>query len=200
MSAAPLLPYSNAIEILPRKRFTREEFDRLTESGFFKGHRYELIDGDLVDKMGQKPPHASAIRLVLAWLTRIFTDGRIQVQLPIEVSAADHERTLPEPDFAILAEIKPEFTKRHPRGDELLLAIEVADTSAAFDLSRKAVLYAAAGVPEYWVLDLSRRILVVHRQPSAAGYRLIQLLAESDVVSIENRHESVRVNELLPAE
>jgi Uma2 family endonuclease len=200
MSAAPLLPYNNAIEALPRKRFTRDEVDRLTELGFFDGCRYELIDGELIDKMGQNPPHASAIRLVLAWLTRVFPGDRILVQLPMEASPADRKRSLPEPDLAVLAENKPEFGKRHPRGDELLLAIEVADTSAAFDLSRKAVLYAAAGVPEYWVLDLSRRILVVQRQPSADGYRLSEWFTENDTVSLVNRTEAVRVGELMPAE
>jgi Uma2 family endonuclease len=200
MSAAPLLPYNNVVEALPRKRFTREEVDRLTEAGFFDGCRYELIDGDLIDKMGQNPPHASAVRLVLDWLTRIFPGRRILVQQPIEASPADRKRSLPEPDLAVLAQDQSEFTKRHPRSDELLLAIEVADTSAAFDLSRKAVMYAAAGVPEYWVLDLTRRILVVHRQPSPAGYRLIQLFTENDTVSLENRSETIRVGELMPAE
>ncbi|HLI84629.1 MAG TPA: Uma2 family endonuclease [Bryobacteraceae bacterium] len=200
MSAAPLLPHDNAIEALPRKRFTREEVDRLRESGFFEGHRYELIDGDLIDKMGQNPRHASAIQLTLIWLAGIFGLPRVRGQLPIEASSADRTRSLPEPDLAVLLEHKPEFTGRHPRGEELLLAVEVADFTAAFDLSRKAVIYAAAGVPEYWVLDLNRRMLVMHRQPSPTGYRLIQLFSESDTVSLENRGETVRVAELLPPE
>jgi Uma2 family endonuclease len=200
MSAAPLLPDNSASEALPRKRFTREEFDRLTESGFFEGCRYELMDGDLIDKMGQNPPHAFALHLALTWLASILGTQRVRVQVPVELSSPDRERSLPEPDLAVLIEPNSEFAKRHPRGDELLVAIEIADTSVAFDLSRKAVLYAAASVPEYWVLDLTRRILVMHRQPSAAGYRLIQLFTEDDTVSIENRPETVRVAELLPAE
>jgi Uma2 family endonuclease len=194
MSATPLLPSFET-----RKRFTREEVDRLTETGFFEGFRYELIDGDLIDKMGQNPPHAHSIQLALRWLASIFGTDRIRVQLPMEASPADRERSLPEPDLAVVAEDKPEFAKRHPGGDELLLAIEVAYTSVTFDLSRKAVLYAAAGVPEYWVLDLTRRILVVHRQPSPAGYRLSQWFTESDMVSLEDRAETVRVSELMPA-
>ncbi len=200
MSAGILLPSQAAAETLPRKRFTREEVDLLSETGFFEGRRYELIDGDLVDKMGQKPPHAFAIQLVLRWVVRIGFAECLRVQLPIEVAAADRERSLPEPDLAVVAENKSDFAKRHPRGDELLLAVEVADTSAGFDLSRKAVLYGAAGVPEYWVLDLSRRLLVVHRQPFASGYRLIRLFTETEMVSLENRGETVRVGDLLPTE
>ena len=159
MSTATLLPPNTAAEALPRKRFTREEVDRLTDLGFFDECRYELIDGDLIDKMGQNPPHAFVIRQTAAWLRRIFPDDCVQMQLPIEASPADRRRSLPEPDLAVLAQNRLEFAKRHPRGDELLLVIEVADTSVAFDLSRKAVLYGAAGVPEYWVLDLTRILL-----------------------------------------
>jgi Uma2 family endonuclease len=200
MSAAPLLPYKDTIEPPPRKRFTREEVDRLMEAGFFEGRRYELIDGDLVDKMGQNPPHARGIQRTFAWLISIFSAATIRVQLPIEVSPAERERSLPEPDVVVLTQDKPEFDKRHPRGNELLLVIEVADTSAAFDLSRKAAMYAAAEVPEYWVLDLIRRMVVVHRQPSPVGYRLIRLFWENDLVSLENRSETIRASELLPSE
>ena len=200
MSAAPLLPPQAGVEALPRKRFTREEFDRFIETGFFDGQRYELIDGELIDKMGQTPPHAYAIQLTQVWLGGIFNIRQILIRLPIEASVEDRVRSLPEPDLAILAEDKPEFAKRFPRGDELLLAIEVSDMTAGFDLSRKAVLYAAAGVPEYWVLDLPRRRLVVHREPSDAGYRLTRLFAEGDTVTPENRTETIRVGDLLPPE
>ena len=200
MSAALLWPLQAGTEALPRKRFTREEFDRLIESGFFEGQRYELIDGDLIDKMGQNPPNAVAIQLALVWLGTVFNLKLIRVQLSIEVSTADRLGSVPEPDLAVLAEWKSEYAKRHPRGDELLLAIEVSDTSAAFDLSRKALLYAAAGVPEYWVLGLRHRLLVLHREPSDTGYRSTRLFAEHETVTLESRSEAVRVGDLLPTE
>jgi len=199
MSAASLPPFPTTAEALPRKRFTRDEVERYVEAGFFDGQRFELIDGDLLDKIGQKPPHAMGIRLIQAWLLRIVGGDRVQSQLPIEAAGVDRERSLPEPDVAVLAESKPEYhNERHPRGDELLLVVEVSDTTAAFDLSRKAVLYANAGVPEYWVLDLTRRVLVVHRQPAGPTYRLRQLFSEADTVSMEGGAETVRVSELLP--
>ena len=198
MSAALLPPLQGPPDGPRRKRFTREEVERLTEAGFFQGQRYELIDGDLIDKMGQNPPHATGICLTQIWFGTFLETARIRVQLPIEVSAADRERSLPEPDLFALREYKPDYHKRHPRGDEVLVVVEVSDTTAAADLGRKAALYAAAGVPEYWVLDLTRRMLVVHRQPRESSYRLIQLFAEGDPVSLENRAETIRVSELLP--
>lgn len=198
MPATPLLYTQASGEALPRKRFTRTEVDRLLNTGIFAGQRYELIDGDLVDKMGQNPPHAYAIQLALRWLVGFIDSGRIRVQLPMEAGGEDRERSVPEPDLAVVTGPETPFQHRHPRGDELLLAIEVADTSAAVDLSRKAVLYANAGVPEYWVLDLPRRALVVHTQPDGSQYRRIQIYAEDDLVSFGSRPEKVQVSALLP--
>lgn len=162
MSAAPVLPRPTTIstsEALTRKRFTREEVDRLLDCGFFAGRRYELIDGDWIDKMGPKPTKASAIGLILEWLATFIAIGKIRIQLSLEAAVSDGERSVPERDIArFLAEKKADYEQRHPRGDEVVLVIEVSDTTVAFGLSRKATLYARAGVPEYWVLDLVRRV------------------------------------------
>jgi Uma2 family endonuclease len=199
MSAVLPPPFQSPGEALPKKRFTREEVEFLQRTGFFNGERYELIDGELLDKMGQNPPHANTIRLTQRRLGAFMDPGLIQTQLPIEVSAGDKDRSLPEPDLAVLRELRPDYDTRHPRGDELLLVIEVSDSTVNFDLSRKAALYAAAGVPEYWVLNLSRRKLVVHRQPVGYDYRRVELLGEGDMVSMENRAELVPVSDLFPA-
>lgn len=191
------MPQASA-EALPRKRFTRDEVDRLIDKGFFIGQRCELIDGDLIEKMGQSPTHAFTIQLLLKEFSGRFDIRRILVQLPIQAAAEDREWSVPEPDLAVLKESTVEFHHRHPRGDELLLAIEVSDTSAAFDLSRKAALYARAGVPEYWVLDLVRRMLVVHRDSDGTQYRRIQLHPEEETVSLEGRSEATKVGDLLP--
>jgi Uma2 family endonuclease len=199
MSLAPLLDLKLFDEGPPRKRFTRQEVECLRDAGLFDGQRYELIDGDLIDKMGQKPPHAFAIRLVVDWLANFLGISRIQVQLPIETAGEDRERSAPEPDVAVLVELKAEHQERHPRGNEIVLVVEVSDTSRSFDLSRKAILYARSGIPEYWVLDLVRRLLVVHRQPDGTQYRDIHLYSEDDFVSMEGRDEKVRVGNILPS-
>jgi Uma2 family endonuclease len=198
MSSQTLLETSVTREAPPRKRFTRREVEAMGESGLFDGQRYELIDGDLIDKMGQKPRHSSAIQLLLEWLATFLRVGLIRVQLPIEAAGEDREWSEPEPDISVLVELKPEYEARHPRGEELLLVVEVADSSVGFDLTRKATLYAKAGVPEYWVLDLIRRMLVVHRQPDGTQYRDIHMYSEDDVVSMEGRAEKVRVASILP--
>jgi Uma2 family endonuclease len=185
------MPIPETADAAPvRKRFTREEVDRLDETGIFAGQRYELIDGDLIDKMGQKPPHAFTIQLIFGRLAGLFDVILVRVQHPMEAAPGDRERSLPESDVAVLREHNVEHLSRHPRGDEMLLVIEVSDTTAAFDRSRKATLYARAGVPEYWVLDLNRRMLVVHRETDGAQYRQTFLHGPDEAVSILGRSEA----------
>ena len=183
---------------LPRKRFTRDEVDQLLELGIFSGQRYELIDGALIDTMGQSPRHAYSICRFQEWLFGMFGAGAVRIQAPVEAAGQDAESSLPEPDLAVLAGENREYHLRHPRGNELLLSVEVSDSFAAFDLGRKATLYAHAGVPEYWVLDLVQRRLVSYRRPDGAEYQHIRIHSEDEMVSTEGRAEAVRVGDLLP--
>ena len=198
MSAA-ILPASPAADSLRRKRFTRSEVDRMLELGILDGQRCELIEGELIDKMGQNPLHAQAIRNLFSWLIKFFAPGQLQMQLPVEVKPGDSDWSLPEPDLAVLAESGGEYGKRHPRGDEILLAVEVADTSLRQDLTTKRDLYARASVGEYWVLDLQSRRLIVHRNPAQGEYRETAILNEGDLVScIGHPEQTIAVRELLP--
>jgi Uma2 family endonuclease len=184
---------------LRRKRLTRDEVDQLLELGIFGGQRYELIDGDLIDTMGQSPWHAYSICRFQEWLFSVFGAGAVRIQAPVEAAGQDAESSLPEPDLAVLAGENREYHLRHPRGNELLLAVEISDGFAAFDLGRKATLYAHAGVPEYWVLDLVWRRLVSCRRPDGAEYQHIRIHSEDETVSTEGRGETVTVSDLLPA-
>ena len=168
----------------------------MLDAGLFAGQRFELIDGDLIDKMGQSPPHSHALRLLHAWLAKIFGAERVQVQQPIEAAPAERERSLPEPDLSILPEEKDDYRRRHPRGDELLLAVEVADTTVRYDATTKRDLYARAGVPEYWVLDIPGRRLIVHRGLTQDHFEQIEMLPESAVVSAGGMQ--IPLSDLLP--
>ena len=168
--------------------------------GLFDGQRYELIEGDLIDKMGQHPPHAYAPGLVVAWLTAGLGIRRLRIQLLIEIAFQDQQRSTPEPDVAVLIEVKSEYQTRPPRGDELLLIVEVADSSAQLDLTVKASLYARAGVPEYWVLDVWNRWLVIHRHLVDGVYRQVTQLAEQETSTLDYGAQcSMVISELLPA-
>jgi len=168
----------------------------MLDAGLFAGQRLELIEGDLIDKMGQNPPHAYLIQILHLFLAKIFGGERVRAQIPIEAGVTDQERSLPEPDFAILVEPRGDYQRRHPRGDELSLVIEVADTTLQFDTTTKRDLYARAGVPEYWVLDINGRRLIAHRNPSRGKFGQIETVPENAAVSAGGTQ--IPVSELLP--
>lgn len=199
MPAATLPLPTIAEGVLPRKRFTRDEVLQMMDLGLFDGKRCELIDGDLIDKMGQRPPHAIGVQLLTEVLAAIFGLKRVRVQLPIEAAPEDSERNMPEPDGAVLKERSDEYCVRHPRGDELLLAAEVSDTSVRHDSTSKRDLYARAGVSEYWVVDVNRRLLRVHRNLTDGVYGEIADFNETAVIRTSGAPEAdIPVAELLP--
>jgi Uma2 family endonuclease len=171
----------------------------MLELGLLDDQRCELIDGELIDKMGQNPPHAYTVQRLFSWLLGLFGPDRLRIQSPIEVKPGDSDWSLPEPDVAVLRETGGEYRKRHPKGDELLLVVEVADTSLRQDLTTKRDLYARASVAEYWVLDLQSRRLIVHRHPEQGEYRETAILNEGDRISFANHtDQTVEVRDLLP--
>lgn len=181
-----------------RKRWTRRECEFLVQSGLLTG-RYELVNGEVISKTGQNPPHAYVIRRLVTWLATAFGDDRVSIQLPIDVAQADNEVNEPEPDASVLARPADNFLSGNPGPSDLLLVIEVADTTVRFDLRSKAALYARAGIADYWVIDLPGRRIVVHRRPSPEGYSEVLEYSESETVSPLSRPDAgVPVTDLLP--
>jgi Uma2 family endonuclease len=182
MSAA-VLPLAAESEVR-RIRFSRNDVERMLDAGLLRDRRFELIEGELIDKMGQNPPHAGVIQFLLEWFAHLFGVRKVRVQLSLEVSRADRDRNMPEPDLAIVAEAKADYRRRHPRADETVLVVEVADTSLRQDLLSKRDLYARAGVPEYWVVSIPNRELIVHRSLHQGSYQQVTTLSENETVSI----------------
>jgi Uma2 family endonuclease len=171
---------SERVTGIRRKLWTRDEAARLAE--MFPGERYELIEGELINKMGQNPPHA----YVIAVLTKIFGaafSGRIRVQSSITLPDPEGQYSEPEPDIVLLHTDDPEFFGRHPGPKDIALLIEVADTTFAFDRSTKYRLYARAGIQEYWIVDIPNRRAVVCRTPQGDDYRLVTIFSEQETIS-----------------
>jgi Uma2 family endonuclease len=195
----PAAVQSSAAESDVRRiRFSRNDVERMLDAGLLNDRRFELIEGELIDKMGQNPPHIYVLRVIQAWLASLFGE-RLQVQSALEAAHSDREFSLPEPDLCVLAESKPEYRQRLVRGDETLLVVEVADTSLRQDTTVKRDLYARAGVPEYWVVSIPNRELIVYRNLNSGRYREVLKLSEDAAVSMVSRPEiSVQVALLLP--
>lgn len=145
-----------------RKRWTREEYVRLAELGAFEGQRVELIAGEIIEHMSpQGEPHSATIVRAMHFLIRAFgPESFLRIQMPLAATPD----AMPEPDLAIVAG-KPGDSPAPP--NTALLVIEVADSSLAVDRGPKSSLYAAAGVPDYWIVDLPNRCIEVRRTPIA---------------------------------
>jgi Uma2 family endonuclease len=144
------------------RQWTRIEYDRLIESGFFQeGDRVELLGGQLMVAEPQGSRHAATVSLVADALRAAFQGGwYVTVQLPV---ALDDESE-PEPDVAVVRGTARDYGEAHP--SRPVLVVEVADSSRTLDRQHKASLYARAGVPDFWIVDVVDNVLEVHRRPS----------------------------------
>ena len=176
-------PIATTPDSQPRKRWTREECNFLESTEFFAGQHYELIDGELINKMGKKAPHAFSALLLHQWLVEVFGFLRVRKEESIDVYPEDNPTSEPEPDLVVLRESGEKFAQSNPGPQDILLAIEVADSTLSLDLSKKALLYARAGIADYWVLDVNKRRLIVHRDPVAGKYTSIVEYREDESVA-----------------
>jgi Uma2 family endonuclease len=163
-------------------RFTVDEFIRLHETGVLdKYSKSELISGEIICMNSQWSPHArlkSELAFALAAkLGEIGSDLRPQIEVSVRLS----DDSLPEPDITLTAY----RGKGAVPVANVAMLIEVADTTLDNDLDRKSDLYAAAGVPEYWVIDLTENRALLHEHPSADGY-----LGQADVLLGEVLHSA----------
>jgi len=183
-------------EIFPdRIRWTRQECAQLAEAGFLTG-RYELIDGEIIRKMGQGWMHSDVIVRLTTLFAALF-GSLLRIQLPMTVPGDTNE---PEPDVAVTEQPRSAYRGRHPDAQEMLLVVEVADSTLAFDLNIKSRLYARSGVRDYWVIDVIGRRVMVHRNPTSDGYQIVTTHEETETISLLLRPDiSLPVTELLPA-
>jgi len=177
------------------QRLSREDYDRLVEAGFFHPEeRLELVDGVIFGMTPQSSRHATAVRLVQLALQTLYGEGfDVRSQVPL-VLGDDSE---PEPDIAVVTGHPNDYASAHPT--TALLVVEVADSSIHHDRRRKAALYARCLIPEYWLLDLVKGCLVVHREPREGAYTSRVVLREGDTVSPSTHPAAaVPVASLLP--
>jgi Uma2 family endonuclease len=166
-----------------RKRWTRAECASLEAAGLLDHQHLELVEGELIDKMGKNRPHVIALAVMHAWLLRVFGEGFVHQEAPIDVSPEDNHSNEPEPDLIVLNRSFTNFLSSNPRPQDLHLVVEVSDTTLNFDLTVKAALYARAGIADYWVLDVNARRLIVHRQPESGKYASILIYTEDETVA-----------------
>jgi Uma2 family endonuclease len=162
---------------------TMADYDRTIAAGAFEPperHRIELVYGELREMSPIGPPHEAVVDVLNEWSIRGLPKGKAwgRVQNSIGIPLLD---SAPQPDLAWV--VRRDYSQGRPMAEDVLLVIEVSDTSLRFDLGEKADLYASAGIQDYWVVNVPARSIVVHRDPLAGHYREVRTLGGADGLS-----------------
>lgn len=174
---------SDAIEIeLKRRRFSTAEYMRMAEAEFFaENEKVELIRGEIIEMSPVNIPHASTIRRLVQLLAAALGKQVIlDVQNPIQLG----EESLPQPDVVLLRPRDDAYSQSHPAATDVLLLIEVADTSLRYDRRVKGPLYGAAGIDDYWIINIQARQVEVYREPRQDGYRTVTYYTPGETLSL----------------
>lgn len=164
-------------------RFTREEYYRMWEAGLFSDKRVELLDGEIITMAPQNPPHAGITNRIVRVLFRLMgSTFSIRAQAPIILN----DWSEPEPDVAICRFDADDYQYEHPKASDVLVVIEVAKASLAYDRRQKTVAYAASGIPDYWIINLIDHRVEVFSNPDplAQRYRQERLVFRGDTLTL----------------
>jgi Uma2 family endonuclease len=179
------------------RRFTVDEYYRMVEAGILgSGERVELIEGEIVQMAAIGSRHAGCVNRLNRFLVGSLGDqALVTVQNPVRLS----DLSEPEPDIAVVRPRADDYAGAHPGPGDVLLLVEVADATTAFDREVKARLYARAKVPEYWLVDLPEDEIEVYREPVGGSYEDLSRQGRGDVLRPVSFPElDVPVAEVLP--
>jgi len=179
-------------------RMTVDEYERLAAARVLDDPRVELIDGLLVKKMTQKPPHVWAVEAVHEHLERILPPGWfIREEKPVRIPLFDE----PEPDLSVIRGTRNDYRGRHPGPGDIALLVEVAESSLDRDQGEKRAAYAQGGIPLYWIVNLIGGQVETYSNPGAGDYQSSQVLGPGqDILVVIDGVEvgRIAVTDVLP--
>jgi Uma2 family endonuclease len=154
---------------LRRRRFTVDEYDAMADAGILtEDDHVELIDGEIIQMAPIGSLHAACVsRLTHLLVAQGGEAVIVRVQNPVRIS----DLSEPEPDLAVLRRREDFYARGHPRPADTLLIIEVAHTTLGYDREIKLPLYALAGIPEVWIVDVEGGVIEVYRAPEGSGFQ-----------------------------
>jgi Uma2 family endonuclease len=157
-----------------RARLTLAQYDRMITCGVFDAShpwRLELIRGEIREMASIGPPHEDVVDRLSAWSFSTPAAGKIRVRVQDSVGLPSLA-SAPQPDIAWVVE--RDYSRGRPTPPDVLLIVEVAESSLKYDCGEKAELYAEAGIADYWVVNVAERSIEVRRDPAAGRYRSLQ--------------------------
>ncbi len=185
-----------AVEV-HRKLFTVGEYHRMLESGILsEDDRVELVEGEIIEMAAKGSRHAACVKRITDFFYRHARQSAIvSVQDPIRISANSEL----EPDVALLRLRDDLYANSHPEGNDVLLVVEVSDTTLGYDRGVKLGLYARANILEVWVVNLPGDIIEIYTQPEGSKYQLSKQVRRGDSITAQNVPDlTIDVNALIP--
>lgn len=166
---------------LVRKRFTVAEYEQMAVAGILgEDDRLELLEGEIVEMSALGPQHAASVDRLNQRLQRLVHDRAIvRIQNPIRLG----EYSQPQPDIALVQPRDDFYAGAHPEPEDVLLLIEVSESSLAYDRDVKLPLYGQAGIVEVWLVALLPQVVEVYRIPGEQGYREKRTFGRGQTVS-----------------
>jgi Uma2 family endonuclease len=163
-----------------RRKFTVEEYHLLARAGVLKeDDRVELLEGEIVEMSPIGSRHAACVDRLNRVFSRLGERTIVRVQSPLRLG----DLAEPQPDLALLRPRSDFYATAHPGPEDVLLVVEVAETSSDYDRQIKIPLYARWGIPEAWLVDLDQDRVEVHRDPSPEGYRDVRAITRSEALA-----------------
>jgi Uma2 family endonuclease len=181
-------------------KLTTAEYDELVAKGAFDGlqKRIELINGVIVETNPSSPVHDDLVAFLSQWSVRNTDPKAVGVRIQCGLSLPELD-SRPEPD--VLWVRARRYRDRHPVGSDVLLLIEVADSSLKSDRDTKAELYAKAGIVEYWIANVEDEVIHVYRQPASYEYQLqFTVACDNDLAPLAQPTATLRPAELFADE
>jgi Uma2 family endonuclease len=176
-------------------RFTVDDYYKMIELGMLRDYeKAEIIEGELIKKMTVGDRHAAIVDfLTKFFIKNVSDDILVRIQNPLRIS--DYNE--PEPDV-VLADLTRYDGKRHPRPAEVLLLVEVSDSTVKYDRDRKIPLYAEAGINEVWIVNLPNEIIEIHTKPNVGLYQIVKIFSRGETLTTDVLPDlSLRVDEIL---
>ena len=166
--------------MLTLAQWTVAEYHQMIAAGLLVDRRVELLNGQIIEMSPEGPEHTYRGETLAEWL-RDRLRGRAYVREARPITL-DHSE--PEPDIAVVRGDRSQFVQRHPGAADLFWVIEIARSTLKTDLTHKRDLYARVGIPEYWVVDLVNRRVVVFRQPEAGRYSQEETVSDRPIAPL----------------
>ncbi|GBD16216.1 hypothetical protein HRbin26_01111 [bacterium HR26] len=178
-----------------RRRFTVSEYHRMVEAGILgEDDRVELIEGEIIEMSPIGSRYSACVARLTALLARLHGQAIVWVRNPIALD----EYSEPQPDIALLRFREDFYAQQLPGPEDVLLLVEIADSSVEYDQEIKVPLYSRAGVAEVWLVNLVQQRVTVYRGPSPAGYQEVRVATPGETVSPQSFPElEISVGELL---